>query len=497
MNITCKLIFYCLNFVNKLLIVVSNMKKILLIIIHKQLIVFFFAIIALFYIIIASVHFLLYSQVLYTHEAVDLLELEKENAMLKNLFSSLIPNEQKSIFEDEYRNIFMNAGITPPPPLSALPLSKVITQGVEISFKTLIDDPKYLRPIYDPDWKDAYYRGWLYLPDKNIEARHRIFAFSLGGSENYDISGSLGFKPESNERFILDNHRNINFIIYGFEVKDAKVFQNQVALIGTPKQTGTQVISIVQNELLPDEINTKDFLFQLCTPEGYEIDFLYHNIIRYEHLMKEIEEHTVHPSSTEESENISLEWLLRENAALKQELTYFIPDQDEIISHQVCDDFPNDTVESSDIAALIQQGKKIPFVLNYKNPLYKQPLYSRLWKTNYKRKWAYIPKQIESNMHRLHIIPQNQDTQYDFFGTLGFHEKYLKTQSGYYGLLVYNFDVSQVVLSKNQLLLLGVPSRTGVEVLSINSGNLKHSENYSVKLITPDCYLIDCSILTP
>jgi hypothetical protein len=391
----------------------------------------------------------------------------------------------------------MNAGTTPPLPLSAFPLSKVITQGIETKFSILLDDPKYLRPIYDPDWRGAYYRGWLYLPEKNIEARHRIFAFSLGGSENYDITGSLGFKPETNERFYKDNHRNINLIIYSFNIEAVRVFQNQVALIGNPKQTGTQVVSIVQNELLPEGIDTKDFLFQLCTPKGYEIDFLHHNIIRYEHLMKEIEEHTVHPSFNEQNECKSLERLLRENTALKQELTFFIPEQDELISHRVCDDLQNNTVEASDIAALIQRGKKIPFVLNYKNPQYKRPLYSPLWKTNYKRMWAYIPKQIESNMHRLHIISQSQDARYDFFGTLGFHERYLKIQSGYYGLLVYNFDVSQVVLSKNQLLLLGIPSRTGVEVLSINPSNLKHSENYFVKLITLDNYQMDCKILTP
>lgn len=471
------------------------MKKILLITIHKQSIGFLFALIVVLSIIIILVHSVINSQVISSNKDID--QLKKENSKLKNLFTSLVSNEQKTIFEDDYRNIFMNSDTTPPPPLSTLSLSTVITQGVEIEFTKFIDDPKDLRPIYDPDWKDAYYRGWLYLPQKNLEARHIIFAFSLGGSTNYDISGSLGLKPETNGVFYMDNHRNINFIIYCFDVESIKIFQNQVALVGIPKQTGTQIVSIVQNDLLPEGIDSKDFLFQLSTPKGYEIDFLNHNIIRYEHLLKEIEEHTVHPSFEEENKIKDLEELLRENTALKQELTFFIPSQDEIISHQACDGLPKDSDGASNIAEIIKLGKKIPYVLNYNNPQYKRPLHSPLWIKYYKRYWAYIPEQIELNMHRLQITPQNKEERYDFFGKTDFNVKYNDIQTGYYGLLIYNFDVSQVVLSNNQLLLLGVPSRTGAEIVSINPNDLKHSQNYFVRLITLDNYQIDCRILTP
>jgi hypothetical protein len=59
---------------NKVFIEGSNMKKIILITIHKQHIVFLFVLIAIFYIIIASVHFVKYSQVSTSHEVADLLE---------------------------------------------------------------------------------------------------------------------------------------------------------------------------------------------------------------------------------------------------------------------------------------------------------------------------------------------------------------------------------------------------------------------------------------
>lgn len=474
------------------------MKRVLIITVNKKGLIYLSLCLLVFFTTIVTVtvvHFNRNSQVFNNREVDGILEMEKENSTLKNLLSSFLPEEQKTIFEDERRNIFLNTGITPPTPLPTSPLSKVIAQGVETKFRILSDDPQYLRPIYSPHWKGAYYRGWLYLPYKNIEARHRIFAFSLGASMNYDISGSLGYSPKSSPNAPVDNHRNINFLIYGFDIKDVKVFQNQVALLGEPKQTGAQIVSIVQNDLLPEGVDTKEFLFQLSTPKGYEVDFLNHNIIRYEYLMKQIEEHTV-PSFADETENKSLEKLLKENAALKRELTFFIPQQDELIHHQVSEGFSNDTGDPSNTSAAIQQGKKIPFVFNYNHPQYKRPLYSPLWKTNYKRKWAYIPKQVESNMHRLHIIPQGQDLRYDFFGILGFHGNYQPVKSDQYGFLIYNFDVSKAIVYKNQLIFIGVPSRTGAEILSIEHDNLKDYKNYLVRLVTPDNSEFDCTVLT-
>ena len=439
----------------------------------------------------AVIHHNKYSQV-FSDEDAHRLEIEKENSTLKNLFSSLLPNEQKTLFEDEYRNMFVNTGISPPSPLPAVPLSEVIARGFDTRFRILSHDPEYTRPVYDPYWRGAYFRGWLYLPDKNIEARHRIFAFSLGGSANYDIFGSLGYHPESLASAPIDNHRNINFLIHGFNVNGVKVFGNQVALVGKPKETGAQIVSIVQNDLLPEGVDTKSFLFQLSTPKGYEIDFLNQNILRYEYLMKEIEQHTVHPASVEENKSGSMEKMLRENAALKQELAFFIPQEDELIHQQLCEDTNMAKDDALDISAAVRQGKKLPFRSNYKNPRYKRPLYSPLWKTNYKRKWAYIPAQVESNLHNLHIIPQSSEARYDFFGTLGFYEKHPPVQQGCHGILVYNFDVSQAVVYKNNLFLLGSPSRSGAEVLSIASLDSGNGEGFFARLITPDGYQIDC-----
>jgi hypothetical protein len=419
-------------------------------------------------------------------------EVFDENVEIKNLLDSLMNQEQKIIYEKDDRRIYENIHYATPLPLPTVPLSSVIQKGKETEFRTLSDDPLYLRPVYDPVWKQAYYRGWLDLPYKNMEARHKMFAFSLGLSMNYDIFGSLGYNPDVG----VDAHRNINFLIYGFSVERVKVFENQVALVGKPQQTGARIISITQNHLLPEGVDTKDFLFQLSTPNGYEIDFLRYNIIRFEYLMQQIKENTV-DAFTPLEESKSLEQLIKENKSLKEELSYFIPLKDQIIYQQSCDSGLYDQAETKDISTIIKQGQKIPFGYNYKNPDYKRPLYHPSWKANYKKMWFYIPRQIEFNLHRLLVIPKDKEFQKDFFGILGFGEKYQHLNPEQYGLMVYNFNVTDVILYKNRLLLVGTPSRTGAQIVSINVNNLKGYENYRVSLVTPDNSEVDCNILKP
>lgn len=267
-------------------------------------------------------------------------------------------------------------------------------------------------------------------------------------------------------------------------------------MIGETKQTGAQIVSIVQNDLLPEGVDIKDFVFQLSTPKGYEVDFLRYNIIRYEYLMQKIKESTV--GAFEPIEEIkSKEHLMQENNSLKEELSYFIPLKDEVIHQQSCDIIFGSQTKIYNIKSVIMQGKKVPFSYNYSNPLYNRPLYDPAWKVNYKRSWSYIPKQIENSLHHLLIIPQYNENQKDFFGTLGFHEKFQPIKPEQYGLMVYNFNVYDAILYENQLLLIGTPSRTGAQIISVNRNIMNGYDKYLIRILTPDNSEIDCGLLRP
>lgn len=47
---------------------------------------------------------------------------------------------------------------------------------------------------------------------------------------------------------------------------------NQVVVVGKPKRTGVQVVTITTKDINPVNIDD-NLLVQLVTPEGYEIDY--------------------------------------------------------------------------------------------------------------------------------------------------------------------------------------------------------------------------------
>ncbi|GLC28865.1 hypothetical protein [Clostridium omnivorum] len=196
----------------------------------------------------------------------------------------ILPKDKTTMYESDTRE-----SVSEKPPFEAISLKDVINKGTSVKYSMLYSNKKYSRPVYTPAWRDFYYRGWLYMPTKISEARHKIFMYPLGASSTFDFEGSLNFR----ENIVCDSHRNINLLIYDFNVKSMKKYDNQIALVGEPSRTGASIISIVQDDLLPKGVNEKLFLIQLSTPEGYEEDFIYGNAVKYDYQKKSIEENSV------------------------------------------------------------------------------------------------------------------------------------------------------------------------------------------------------------
>jgi len=406
----------------------------------------------------------------------DVGELQRENEKLKGILGSLLPGGQKIIYENPYRSYKEYK-----PSFHTTSLREVVAKGEEISFKKLWENPDYLRPLYDSSWKGFYFRGWTYLPQKAQEARHRLFTFPFGLSSIFDFEGSLGFE----ESVPFDYHKNIVFLIYKFDVKKVKILGHQIALIGEPRRYGAQVVTALQDDLLPMGIDKSEFLIQLSTPKAYEIDFLYDSAIRYEYLKKQIEQNTVRSSYIE----ADIKRLKSENALLKDELSKYIPLEEGVIKEQHCKQ--NSSLKTLDIETVQENGEILPFKINYQNKDYRRPIYNPLWKKYYKMGWSYIPQKVCENLHTLFIIPKEPDRRADFLGSLGFSEEYKPVQNSDVGFLIYNFTVRKVVVFTNQIIITGTPSRTGAEIISISKQFLKGRGKYFVQLATPDNWEID------
>lgn len=256
--------------------------------------------------------------------------------------------------------------------------------------------------------------------------------------------------------------------------------------------TGVQIISIVQDDLLKKDENTEDFLFHLTTPKGYELDYIYGNVVKYEYLLKIIEENTV---KTINSDIETLDKLLSENLNLKKKLAYFVPFQDKIITQNqakpIVPTFPYDV---PNIETAIINGEEIPFTTNYKNSEYKRPVYDPLWLENYKKRWCYIPHQISLNLQSLFLIPSEVEERYDFFKTLSFNENFKPLNDDAAGFLVYNFLVDKAVVYKNYIILIGKPSRTGAQIISFSRSKIPQRD-YIVQIVSPDDQAIDYTFL--
>lgn len=427
-------------------------------------------------------------------ESDPLLRLQRENERLRGVLKSILPSENKTLYEGdksvEQKNTFLKGVNT----FSLHPLSEVTGLGKKVDFTLVMDEPAYQRPLYVSSWKDAYYRGWSYLPAKTAAARYRLFVFPLGASMAYDFEGELGFSL--NSRVVIDAHHNINFLVYDFEVKNVRQLDHQIVLSGEPRRSGVQVVSVVQNSLLADEVNEENFLFQLATGKGYEIDYIYYNVFRYEHWKKQMEENTAKPSFLE-TEGVTLEELQEENELLKKEVSYFMPVDAEVITEEACkrssglgdfEELAVDTIRS--------KGKILSYTVRYNNPQYRRPVYDPSWKKNYRDMYSYMPDQICFNLHRLFVLPLRIEDRNVLFGKLAFFDGYGTMSNKEQGFLTYGFTVKKAYMLKNQLVLEGEPSRRGAGLIVIKRSLLPAEGELFVRLVTPDLSEIDYQVFT-
>ena len=423
-------------------------------------------------------------------------ELQEENSRLKRTLDYIYPREDKLIYENPYRLYGNNK-----PKNKGIPLSQVLTKGQDIKFNKIYDNPKYVRPIYSSNWKDFAFRGWLEVSDKISEGIHRLLMFPLGASANFDFTGSLGFS----ESLDLNNHRNINLLIYDFKVEQVKRYKNQVALIGKPSRSGAEVISIVKDDLLYKEEKEEEVLFQLSTPQGYEVDFIYDNVLSYEYLMEQIKKNSVRSSSSTITEEKSLEELKEENRLLKRELSYYIPLKEHyepvvkelLITKKNCKSFSyvSSLEENIYLNELKNKGKEISFKVNYEDKKYSRPLYDPTWKAHYKEGLMYIPRKMCEAMQRVFLIPKDVESKDNLFKGLGFKELYSKIEENEVGLLLYSFNPEKAIVLDNQILIIGTPSRTGANIISFNKDHLDTNKRYIVRLITLDNLELDFQYL--
>ncbi|HEY5583632.1 MAG TPA: hypothetical protein VIK78_03970 [Ruminiclostridium sp.] len=423
-------------------------------------------------------------------QAKTILSPENENALLKDVLSSIVPSGNNVLFENSIRGVGdqnIKSDLTNVSP------AEILNKGKNLAYIFVYSDEEYLRPIYSNTWNQSYYQGWLYLPRKIISARHSLFTYVGGVSNTFDMEGELGFFPN----ITIDNQNYVNFLIYNFDLQNVIQLGNQIVISGTPVKKGVQVISIKIDDVAI-QTNEKEYIsVQLCTPTGFEIDF---QNIQFAKGSKNEDYGPVKESLNETNNDIidnNIVDVNKQNIVLRQELTHFISDSSKPLYFQYNGGYQTSSVLSTDID--LEEATKfssdIKFSILYENQKYISPVFHPQWRDNYDREWCYIPRKMYINMKKLFVLPSNKDVAYDLCCELGFFEKYSDIGKDQVGLLINNFTVSDVSMFEDNILVTGTPSRAGMQIVSISKPNLTKYKEYAVRLVTKDLCEFDADVI--
>lgn len=169
-----------------------------------------------------------------------------------------------------------------PLPSNTKPISEVIEKGKDIPLQFAYNDLNWKRPVYKTYWHTGPCSGggrWSYVPERVNYALHRIFTTYPTASIYYDFVHNLGISDES-DKFDFDytNIDQIVLVAMQSNVKKIVTLDNQVILIVEPKRNGLQTLIIPKDTIQPSN-KDEATIFQMVTPEGYEIDYSLINLV--------------------------------------------------------------------------------------------------------------------------------------------------------------------------------------------------------------------------
>ena len=132
------------------------------------------------------------------------------------------------------------------------------------------------------------------------------------------------------------------------------------------------------------------------------------------------------------------------------------------------------------VETVIKKGREIPALFDYNDPKWERPAYKAYWHSSYGR-WSYVPNLIHSALHRIFVTYPTASIFYDFVHELGIAEEsdsFERHSGGPFDrieLVVMQTRIEKIVTLGNQVVVIGKPALTGLQVLSI-----------PVKYIEPD-----------
>lgn len=166
-------------------------------------------------------------------------------------------------------------------PKKILTTKEIMNKGKEIKLNFAYNDPNWVRPAYRTYWHPSVSGGrWSNVPKIVNYALHDIFTVYPTASIYYDFIHDLGIDEESN--YFIDNDvifkETIILVLMNSNIIKLLTYGNQVLVIVEPSRTGLQVLKVSDMQINPIDKNSP-IMFQLVTPDGYELDYNLINLL--------------------------------------------------------------------------------------------------------------------------------------------------------------------------------------------------------------------------
>ncbi|QUW23897.1 hypothetical protein JSQ81_05745 [Sporosarcina sp. Marseille-Q4063] len=152
--------------------------------------------------------------------------------------------------------------------------------------------------------------------------------------------------------------------------------------------------------------------------------------------------------------------------------------------------FPTDVIPISEV---LKEGRKIPFKVIKSELNYSRPIYEEHWHSTTGR-WSYMPTRIHYSLHRIFpFYAIGISAELDFTQNVGiaFPTAMNENDLDLY-IVVFQTNITDVYTKGNQVVIVGTPKRTGVEVINIKTADITPSNQEKfllVQLATNDAEL--------
>ena len=181
-----------------------------------------------------------------------------------------------------------------------------------------------------------------------------------------------------------------------------------------------------------------------------------------------------------------------ENRQLKGILSSILPSESKLLfesnSREISDIYISSALPAITPQEVLEKGKTLSYIFTYTNEEYLRPIYSDTWKQAYYQGWLYLPRKIISARHNLFIYSGNSNDIFNLEGELGFYPSLSIDDQNHLNIMIYNFDLEKVVQLGNQLVLSGMPTKKGVQLISIKIKDIaiqNEAQQLSIQLSTP------------